>query len=185
MKEERSRSTTFDATAALKAVKSSEGMIAFAGFSLPVDDGPPVEGLLKISEKNRVYRGEELVLTFVIDAEAGPTFSNQLQQRFSSITESTLGALFGNALERFTPFCLGCVDSIEGSFVFELQIVFRFKLDQKKTVVEQDLIPWLEQQLPCRFQPVEWWPQKARSPGTLPPAHMGKFPSLIKKWFGR
>lgn len=177
--------STFDAMAALKAVKSSEGMIAFAGFSLPVEDGPPVEGLLKISEKKRVYRGEELVFTFVIDAEADPAFGEQLQQRFSSITKSRLDALFGKALERFTPFCLGCVDSIERSFVFELQIVFRFKLDQKKTVVEQDLIPLLEQQLPCRFQPVEWWPQKARSSSTPPPGPMGKFPSLIKKWFGR
>lgn len=184
MQEEQLMSSTFDAMAALKAVKSREGMIAFAGFALPVEEGPPVEGLLKVSEKNRVYRGEELVLTFVIDAETGPAFSDQLQQRFLSITESTLSAVFGNALERFTPLCLGCVDSIENWFVFELQIVFRSKIDQKKTLVEQDLIPLLERLLPCRFQPVEWWPQTVRSPSTPPPARMGKFPSLIQKWFG-
>lgn len=185
MQEEQFRPATFDAMAALKAVKSREGMIAFAGFTLPVEKGPPVEGLLKISEKDRVYRGEELVLTFVIDAETGPTFSDQIQQRFLSITETTLRDVFGNALERFTPLCLGCVDSIENWFVFELQIVFRRKIDQKKTLVEQDLIPLMERQLPCRFQPVEWWPQTDRSPSTPPPPGLGKFLLLIQKWFGR
>jgi len=147
MQEEQLRPARFDAIAALKAVKSREGMIAFAGFALPVEEAPPVEGLLKISEKNRVYRGQELVLTFVIDAETGPSFSDQLQQRFLSITEATLSDVFGNSLERFTPLCIGCVDSIENWFVFELQIVFRSKIVQKKTIVEQDLIPLLERQL--------------------------------------
>ena len=185
MKEERLMPSAFDATAAIKAVKSREGMIAFAGLTLPVEDSAPAEGLMKVSEKNRVYRGEELVLTFIIDAEAGPSFSDQMQQRFLSITESTLSAVFGNALERYTPVCLGCIDSIENWFVFEFQIVFRSKIDQKKTMVEQDLIPLLEVHLPCRFQPVEWWPQTSRPPATPPPLQLGKFPLLIKKWFSR
>jgi len=185
MKEEHLMPSTFDATTAIKAVKSRDGMIAYAGFTLSVDDSDPIEGIMKVSERRRVYRGEELVLTFVIDSEAGPSFNDQLQKRFSSITESMLSAIFGNALERFTPVCLEHVDSIERWFVFEYQIAFRSQTDQKKTVVEQDLIPLLEHHLPCRFQPVEWWPQTARSPSAPPPPQMGKFPSLIKKWFGR
>lgn len=185
MQEGRSMPSTFDATAAIKAVKSREGMIAYAGFTLSAEDKAPVEGLMKVSERPRAYRGEELILTFVVDAEGGPSLNDQLQQRFSSITESMLEAVFGNALERFTPVCLEQVDNIERWFVFEFQIAFRSKVNQKKTIVEQDVIPFLEQHLLCQFQPVEWWPQTVRAPSPPPPAQMGKFPSLIKKWFGR
>ena len=169
MQEGRSMLSTFDATTAIKAVNSREGMIAYAGFTLDGEDKAPVEGLMKVSERPRAYRGEELILTFVVDAEGGPSLNDQMQQRFSSITESMLGGVFGNALERFTPVCLEQVDNIERWFVFEFQIAFRSKVNQKKTIVEKDIIPLLEQHLPCRFQPVEWWPQTERPPATPPP----------------
>ena len=84
MQEGRSMQAAFDATTAMKAVKSREGMIAYAGFTLSAEDNAPVEGLMKVSERPRAYRGEELVLTFVVDAEAGPSLKDQLQQQFSS-----------------------------------------------------------------------------------------------------
>ena len=184
MQEGRTMQPAFDATTAMKAVKSREGMIAYAGFTLSAEDNVPVEGLMKVSERPRAYRGEELILTFVVDAEAGPSLKDQLQQRFSSITESMLGEVFGNALERFTPVFLENIDNIENWFVVEFQIAFRSKVTQKKTILEKDVIPLLEKHLPCRFQPVEWWPQTDRPPATPPPSDMGKFPSLIKRWFG-
>ena len=185
MPKERSTSATFDAGVAIKAMKSREGMIAFAGFGLPVDNGPPIEGLLKVSEKRRAYRGEEMVLTFIMDSEAGPSVSEPLQERFAAIKESMLSALFGNILERFTTACLACVDGIEQWLVIEWQIAFRSPMGQKKTVLEQDLVPFLEKQLPCRFQSVEWWPQAGT--GLTKHSHPAeeKYQSVIKKWLGR
>ncbi|MGD9329724.1 MAG: hypothetical protein PVJ53_00350 [Desulfobacterales bacterium] len=184
MRDKRAASAIFDATAAIKAVKSREGMIAFAGFSLPVDNGPPIAGLMKVSEKPRAYRGEELVLTFIIDAEADPSVKDLLQERFASVQEPKLSALFGNRLERFTPACLACVDGIEHWLVIEFQIAFRSPMGQKKTILEQDLVPFLEKHLPCRFQGLEWWPQADPALGKHPDTVGARYASLLKKWFG-
>ena len=184
MNDDRSTLSTFDTKAALKAVKSREGMIAFAGFSLQIEGAPSVDGLMKISEVRHAYRGEALVLTFVIDGDTRQAVRDELQHRFQSITKTMLESAFGNNLERFTNSCLACVDQAEHWLVFEFQIVFRVSMGQKKTLVEQDLVPLLEQRLPCRFQPVEWWPQAGVLPVNPSTEQVGLIQTWIKKWFG-
>ena len=183
MKEDRSASLTFDAKAALKAVKSREGMIAFAGFSLRIADGPEVEGLMKISEISHAYRGEALILTFILDADASQGIGEKLEHRFSAITKDKLDSVFGNSLERFTSSCLMSVEEAGQWPVFEFQIVFRAAIGQKKTLVEKDLVPLLEQWLPCRFQSVEWWPQTGGGPTPKSSGQTGIIQTWVRKWF--
>ena len=156
-------SPEFDPRKAYQAVKSREGMLAFTGFELTTAPGETTEGILKISAQKMPYRGDALILTFIIDADPGRLNKAQLTQHFDQLSESSLAAGMGAGFERLNMTCLDCIGGIQRWFVKELKLFYRESIDQKKTLLEKDVLPQLAAVLNCSFQPLEWWPQARRA----------------------
>lgn len=152
-------SPEFDPRRAYQALKSREGMLAFTGFELTTANGESTEGILKISAQKTPYRGDALILTFIIDADQGRVDKTRLTQHFDQVSESDLARGMGAGFERLVMTCLDCIGGIQRWFVKELKLFYRVPIDQKKTLLEKDVLPQLAVTLNCRFQPLEWWPQ--------------------------
>lgn len=170
-------SPEFDPRKAYHAIKSREGMLAFTGFDLTTQSNETTDGILKISALRTPYRGDTLILTFVIDSDTGRIDKEQLMQHFNLISESESGEGMGAGFERLNLTCLDCVGDVPRWFVKELKLFYRHPVDQKKTLLERDVLPNLEKILNCHFQPLEWWPQTRPSAGDEPsPAWLERRP---------
>ena len=152
-------SPEFDPRKAYHALKSREGMLAFTGFELTTANGESTEGILKVSAQKTPYRGDALILTFIIDADQGRADKAQLTRHFDQVSETELAKGMGVGFERLNMTCLDCIGGIQRWFVKELKLFYRVPIDQKKTLLEKDVLPQLTETLNCRFQPLEWWPQ--------------------------
>lgn len=161
-------SPEFDSRKAFHAVKSREGMLAFTGFEVTTQANETTDGILKISAQRTPYRGDTLILTFIIDADTGRISKDQLTQHFELISESSSTDGMGPEFERLNLTCLDCFGDVQRWFVKELKLFYRNSVDQKKTLIERDILPNLEKILNCRFQPLEWWPQTRPSAGGDP-----------------
>lgn len=178
----------FDPKASYAAVKAREGMIAFVGFSLPFDDREePREGFMKISAGKRAYRGDMLTLTLMMDTEGDTTLKTEIQKRFGKITFDSVKARIGSDLENLSKISLDHLGEIEEWYIEEIRIGFKTADKQQKTLIEQDVIPALEDLLPSRFSPVEWWPSdEDKQNGPIPKwssSGFGPFISFFKGWF--
>ena len=158
-------SPEFDPSKAYQALKSHEGMLAYAEFELTTPDGETTDGILKISAQRTPYRGDTLILTFVIDADSRQTDRNKLAAYFNRLSESASTDGMGAGCERLNLACLDCFGDAPRWFVKELKLFYRNPVDQKKTLLERDILPNLEKVLNCRFQPLEWWPQARAAAG--------------------
>jgi hypothetical protein len=161
-------SPEFDPRKAYHAIKSREGMLAFTGFELTTQANEKTEGILKVSALKTPYRGDTLILTFIIDADTRLIDKGQLTQHFDLISESALAGGMGAGFERLNLTSLDCFGDVERWFVKELKIFYRKPVDQKKTLLEKDVLPNLAKALNCQFQPLEWWPQARPSAGDEP-----------------
>ncbi len=161
-------SPEFDPRKAYHAVKSREGMLAFTGFELTTPTGETTEGILKISAQKTPYRGDTLILTFIIDADPGRLDKDKLTAHFDRLAEPALASGMGAGYERFNLTCLDCIGGVQRWFVKELKLYYRTPIDQKKTLLEQDVLPQLGAALNCRFEPLEWWPQARTAAGGEP-----------------
>jgi len=110
----------------------------------------------------------------------------QLEQVCANLTEDALKPGLGDEFERLVKVDLDLLEEVRGWYVEELNLYFRSIAGQEKMLVESRIIPALEKILPCRFDPVEWWPE-----GRMPEAPEGKeirepvsLGGLFKKWFG-
>lgn len=168
-------SPEFDPRKAYHAVKSREGMLAFTGFELTTVSNETTEGILKISARKTPYRGDILILTFIIDADQGRTDKAQLEKHFGRLSESDVAKGLGAGFERLNLTCLDCIGDIQRWFVKELKLFYRRPVDQKKTLLERDVLPQMAATLNCRFEPLEWWPQ------TRPPADEEPTPAWLDK----
>jgi hypothetical protein len=181
-------SPEFDPRQAHHAVKSREGMLAFTGFQLAASSGATTEGILKISAQKTPYRGDTLILTFIIDADPGQLDKAQLEAHFDRISTSIPSRDMGSNFERFNLACLDCIGGLPRWFVMELKIFYRTVIDQKKTLLERDVLPYLGKTLNCRFQSLEWWPQTRSAVGGEPTPDWIERPgwkplqSLLKWW---
>jgi hypothetical protein len=161
-------SPEFDPRKAYQALKSREGMLAYTLFDLTTHANEKADGILKISAQRTPYRGDTLILTFIIDADTGGIDNDQLKQRFRRIAETASAEGMGAAFERLNLTCLDCMGNIPRWFIQELKLFYRRPVDQKKTLLERDVLPRLATILNCRFQPLDWWPQSRPSSGYEP-----------------
>ena len=177
----------FDPRKSYLAVKANEKMIAYVSFVFQLEeDGKSKEGVVKISSLHRPYGGGYLTLTFMVDKEPQNAPKNELELICNNITEDSLRPQLGGEFERMVRVDLDMLEGTKGWFVEEINVYFRTLADREKVLVEEKLLPALEGILPCKFDPVEWWPEGRK---TEPPSggeideHVS-LKGLFKKWFG-
>ena len=177
----------FDPKKSYLAVKANEKMIAYVGFKIQLEDSSErKEGVVKISSFERAYGGGYLTLTFIVDKGQDETLVEQLEQLCASITEEALTPLMGKEFERMVKVDLDLLEETKGWYVEEINVYFRSIAGREKTLVEGLVIPALEKILPCKFDPVEWWPEgkDAEAPRARDVANDVSLRGLFKKWFG-
>lgn len=128
-------SPEFDPRKAYHAVKSREGMLAFTGFALTTQSGETAEGILKISAQKTPYRGDTLILTFIIDAEPNRLDKALLMAHFDQLSETAMAGKMGGDFERHNLACLDCIGDVQRWFVKELKLYYRKPVGQKKTLL--------------------------------------------------
>ena len=149
----------FDPKASYAAIKAKEGMVAFAGFSLPLENYPlPREGFLKLSVDQQAYRGDVLTLTILVDTEDDRDLKNLVRERFEKITTDSIKSRLGPDLDELSRISLDHLGDIQNWYIEEIRLLFKSAGKPIKTVMERDVIPALEVLLRSTFQPVEWWP---------------------------
>jgi len=177
----------FDPRKSYLAVKANEKMIAYFGFVFPLEeDGKSKEGVVKLSSLHRPYGGGYLTLTIMVDKGPEGAPDNQLERLCDNITEEKLRPLLGGEFERMVRVDLDLLEKTKGWYVEEINIYFRTIVEREKVLVEEKLLPALECILPCKFDPVEWWPegrQTAPPPDSEIDDHI-TLKGLFKKWFG-
>ena len=177
----------FDPRKSYLAVKANEKMIAYVGFVIQLEEnGKSKEGVVKISSLHRPYGGGYLTLTFMVDKGQDDTLKPQLEMLGDKITEDALRPQLGREFERLVRVDLNMLEETKGWYIEEVNVYFRTIAEREKVLVEEKLLPALECILPCKFEPVEWWPE-ARN--TEPPDG-GEIDGQIslkgffKKWVG-
>ena len=181
----------FDEKKSYLSIKAHEGMIAFVSFLIKVEgDRDPKEGILKIASSKKPYGGGYLTLTFMVDTADDPSFKDRLERHFERLKESALYEHIGGNLEGINKVSLDTVAKIEDLHIEEINVHLRTCRGGEKTEVEQSLLPAIEKVLPCKFQPVEWWPldkvkRAASSEGDwVDQVSSGSIKALFRKWFG-
>jgi len=181
----------FDPKKSYMSVKANEGMISFVSFLINLEEGKAAkEGILKISSFIKPYGGGYLTLTFIVDTGGAADIKERLDGSFEGLTEQSLRDHMGAELERMNKVSLDTVAHIENWYLEEINVHFRRLEGVEKTIVEQSLLPALENALPCTFQPVEWWPmEKVKQAASseqdwVDQVSTGSVKTLFRKWFG-
>ncbi len=177
----------FDARKSYLTVKANERMVAFVGFVInPEKEKRTKEGVVKISSYNRPYGGGYLTLTFIVDRGQDEKLLEDYQRLCANLTEETLRPLLDKGFERMVKVDLDSLENSKGWYIEEITVYFRKIKGREKVLVEQQLFPAFEKLLPCKFDPVEWWPEDRT---THPPenefitGHLS-LRGLFRKWFG-
>ena len=177
----------FDARKSYLTVKANERMVAFVSFVIdPEKARKAKEGVVKISSHNRPYGGGYLTLTFIVDRGQDEKLLEGLQRLCDNLTEETLRPLLDKNFERMVKVDLDSLENSKGWYIEEITVYFRKIMGREKVLVEQQLFPAFEKLLPCKFDPVEWWPEDR---ATQPPeskiisGHLS-LRGLFSKWFG-
>ena len=177
----------FDPRKSYLAVKANEKMIAYVSFVFQLEeDGTSKEGVVKISSLHRPYGGGYLTLTFMVDKGPEDAAKSELEMICDNITEDSLRPRLGGEFERMVRVDLDMLEETKGWYVEEINIYFRTIADREKVLVEEKLLPALECMLPCKFEPVEWWPEgrKTEPPSGAEIEEPISLKGLFKKWFG-
>lgn len=177
----------FDPRKSYLTLKANEMMVAFVGYQIKLEEGESnKEGVLKISAFERPYGGGSLTLTFIIDTEGDKELRNRLDQEFKKLTKDSLLSHLGDELEKIVKVSLDTLAHTHGWYVEEVGVYFKAMAERLNVLIEEKLIPGLEDSLPFAFDPVEWWPKGRRAS-----TDMGEevnenmsVRSLFKKWFG-
>ena len=177
----------FDPRKSYLAVKANEKMIAYVSFVFQLEEnGKSKEGVVKISSLHRPYGGGYLTLTFMVDRGSPDAAKNDLEMICDNITENSLRPKLGGEFERMVRVDLDMLEETKGWYIEEFNIFFRTITAREKVLVEEKLLPALEGILPCKFEPVEWWPEgrktEAPSGGEID-THLS-LKGFFKKWFG-
>jgi len=177
----------FDPRKSYLAVKANEKMIAYVSFDFQLEeDGTTKEGVVKISSLHRPYGGGYLTLTFMVDKGPEDTAINDLEMICDNITEDSLRPQLGGDFERMVRVDLDMLEETKGWYVEEINVYFRTIAEREKVLVEEKLLPALECILPCKFEPVEWWPEgrKTDPPSGAEIEEPVSLKGLFRKWFG-
>jgi hypothetical protein len=176
----------FDARTSYLAVKASEKMVAFVGFITPLEEnGKTKEGVVKISSFHRPYGGGYLTLTFIVDRGQDETLIDRHQRLCENLTEDALRPLLGKGFERMVKVDLDKLEGSKGWYIEEINFYFRKIEGREKVLIEQQLFPAIEKILPCKFDPVEWWPEgrAIQTPESEEIESHISLRGLFKKWF--
>ena len=180
----------FDEKKSYLSIKAHEGMIAFVGYLMEIEEGEAKkEGILKISSFHKAYGGGSLTLTFIIDTQDLPAVKESLDRHFANLTETTLKPFVGKTLERINKVKLDEVLHVQDWYVEEINVHLTALKGEEKTIVEKSLIPAFEKILPCSFQPVEWWPMESRvseepsEQGWIETLTPESIKGIFQKWF--
>ena len=180
----------FDPKKSYLSIKTHEGIIAFTGFLFHLEEtGSEKEGILKIASFHKAYGGWSLTLTFIVDTGDDSAFKDQLDPWFNQLTEGALREHIGQQLERINKVSLDALAHVEDWYIVEINLHFRSLKGEEKVLVEQELIPALQNILPCTFRPVEWWPaarerQENAAEEGLPDLLTADFlKGLFRRWF--
>ena len=177
----------FDPRKSYLAVKANERMIAYVSFVIQLEkDGKSKEGVVKISSLHRPYGGGYLTLTFMVDKGPDDTLKAQLKIIGDKITEDALRPQLGKDFERLVRVDLDMLEETKAWYIEEVNVYFRAIAEREKVLVEEMLLPALECILPCKFEPVEWWPEgrNPEPPGGGEIEGQISLKGLFKKWFG-
>ena len=177
----------FDAHKSYLTLKASEKMIAFAGYVIPLgEDGKTTEGVVKISSFHRPYGGGYLTLTFIVDKGEDEALIDRYQRLYADLTEDTLRPLLEKGFERMVKVNLDSLESSRAWYIEEINIYFHAVEGREKVLIEGQLLPAIEKLLPCKFDPVEWWPEgrKIQTPAKEEIEGHISLRRLFRKWFG-
>ena len=177
----------FDARKSYLTLKANEMMVAFVEFLIRLgESGAEKEGVLKISIFKRPYGGGSLTLTFIVDIEGNDQLKSTLDRHFNNLTKDALLCYFGDDLEKIVKVSLDSLAHTHGWYVEEVSIHFKAMTERLNVLIQEKLIPGLEDAMPFSFKAVEWWPQgrhATASAGKEINEHM-PVRSLLRKWFG-
>jgi hypothetical protein len=176
----------FDPKKSYLTLKAHEKMIAYASFCFQYEDQDKgKEGVLKISAFHRAYGGEQLTLTFIVDTEGNEALRRRLDERFENITAKSVRPHLGKSFEKVVKVSLDDLAHMQNWYVEELTMHFRSLQDRANVLIEERLIPALEDVLQFEFESVEWWPENlVQRP--LSRTEIAEHPTvkqLFKKWF--
>jgi hypothetical protein len=177
----------FDAHKSYLAVKAGEKMIAFVGFVIPLDeDGKTKKGIVKISSFYRPWGGGYLTLTFIVDKGQDEALIDQYQRLCADLTEDALRPLLEKGFERLVKVNLDSLESSKVWYIEEINVYFQTIEGREKVLIEGQLIPAIEKLLPCKFDPVEWWPEgrETQTPQKEDIEGHISLRGLFRKWFG-
>ena len=176
----------FDPKKSYLTLKAHEKMIAYASFRFQYDgQDKGREGVLKISSFHRAYGGGQLTLTFIVDTEGNKTLRHRLDELFENITAKSVRPHLGKSFEKIVKVSLDDLAHMQNWYVEELTIHFRSLEERANVLIEEKLIPALEDVLQFEFESVEWWPENlVQRP--LSHSEIAEHPTvkqLFKKWF--
>ena len=177
----------FDAHKSYLAVKASEKMIAFVGFVIPLDeDDKTKEGVVKISSFHRPYGGGYLTLTFIVDKGQNEGIAEHYQRMCDDLTEDAIRPLLETGFEKMVKVNLDSLESSKTWYVEEINVYFKTLEGREKVLIEEQIVPAIEKLLPCKFDPVEWWPEGRETKTPEQEAFEEKISlrRLFRKWFG-
>jgi hypothetical protein len=175
----------YDPRKSYLSLKAHENMLAFVGFRFQA--GQNREGVIKISSCQKPFGGGYLTLTIIVDTGDQQELTTQLNCLFDGLTTAGFGAHLGPEYERIVKVSLDSLTRVQGWYVKEITVHFRSLTDRVNVLIERQLIPALEKQLPFSFDPVQWWPAgkeaEARDSTQLEgPTSLRK---MYRKWFGK
>jgi hypothetical protein len=177
----------FDAQKSYLTLKASEKMIAFVGFVIPLEeDGKTTEGVVKISSFHRPYGGGYLTLTFIVDKGEDEALIDRYQRLYVDLTEDTLRPLLEKGFERMVKVNLDSLESSKAWYIEEINVYFQAVEGREKVLIEGQLLPAIEKLLPCKFDPVEWWPEgrEIQTPAKEEIEGHISLRRFFRKWFG-
>mgnify|MGYP001827529493 FL=1 len=177
----------FDAQKSYLTLKASEKMIAFVGFVIPLEeDGKTTEGVVKISSCHRPYGGGYLTLTFIVDKGEDEALIDKYQRLYVDLTEDTLRPLLEKGFERMVKVNLDSLESSKAWYIEEINVYFQAVEGREKVLIEGQLLPAIEKLLPCKFDPVEWWPEgrEIQTPAKEEIEGHISLRRFFRKWFG-
>ena len=177
----------FDARKSYLAVKASEKMVAFVGFVIPLKgDGKTKEGVVKISSLHRPYGGGYLTLTFIVDRGQDKELLDGHQRLCDNLTEDAFKPLLEKGFERMVKVDLDSLERSKGWYIEEINVYFKTFEGREKVLIEEQIVPAIEKLLPCKFDPVEWWPEGTETKTPEQEAFEGKISlrGLFRNWFG-
>lgn len=181
----------YDLMGSVLSTKANEQMIGFAGFVKPDgENGPSLEGMVKVSAFHRADGSGYLTLTFIIDQEPG-TPAAEPRKKLGTPDAEALAKLLGSNFEMLIDIPLNAFSGASPYCIEELDVYFRHLRGQEKSLTESSLLPAFSQLLGLQFEPLQVWQSAVESPPNqrlaeaesraLPPP---KPKSLLRRLFG-